>query len=187
METRSLAVETRLLSGADGASASGNVGHDLWLKAATIAVPIAGGCILVLLVLLAIRMLRRDRENNNITVLGSGGYSLPANRNDFQIRSVWGKARQQHGFQQHSVNHQLPAQWAKDRQPMLPNGANAQQRMYAQYYQQHRTHPHQCAPLLAAPHNVVYMPTVQKIAPPKRMWNKSCILAKNPQHNLQHV
>lgn len=37
-------------------------GHDLWLKAATIAVPIAGGCILVLLVLLAIRLLRRDRE-----------------------------------------------------------------------------------------------------------------------------
>lgn len=175
-------METRLLSGVDGTSTNGNVGHDLWLKAATIAVPIAGGCILVLLVLLAMRMLRRDRENN-VTVLGSDGYSVPTHRNEFQIRSVWGKVRQHQDFQQNP--HQLPAHWTKDRQPMLPNqhGINSQ-RVYAQYYQQHRSQPQQCAPLLPAPHNVVYMPTVQKIIPAKRMWNKSAILSKP---TLQHV
>lgn len=34
--------------------------HDLWFKAAVIAVPIAGGFILILLVLLAMHMLRKD-------------------------------------------------------------------------------------------------------------------------------
>lgn len=37
---------------------------DLWFKAAVIAVPIAGGFILVLLVLLAVRMLRTDTRRN---------------------------------------------------------------------------------------------------------------------------
>ena len=37
---------------------------DLWFKAAVIAVPIAGGFILVLLVLLAVRMLRSDSRHH---------------------------------------------------------------------------------------------------------------------------
>ena len=37
---------------------------DLWFKAAVIAVPIAGGFILILLVLLAIRMLRNDSRRH---------------------------------------------------------------------------------------------------------------------------
>ena len=37
---------------------------DLWFKAAVIAVPIAGGFILVLLVLLAVRMLRTDSRRH---------------------------------------------------------------------------------------------------------------------------
>ncbi|CAG0893285.1 unnamed protein product [Darwinula stevensoni] len=42
--------------------------QDLWFKAATIAVPIAGGFILIILVLLAVRMLRKDskRQRNNV-------------------------------------------------------------------------------------------------------------------------
>lgn len=171
-------METRLLNG-DNVPVGGNGGHDLWLKAATIAVPIAGGCILVLLVLLAIRMLRRDRENNNDLV---SNYTLPTNRTDFQIRSVWGKSRQiQHQPAYHHVPHRSvgggqQTQW-KDRQPMIQPSQHRQQH--------HGHHPHQMAPLLHAPHNIVYLPTVQKIIPPKRMWNKSCILAKNPV--LQHV
>ncbi|KZS20613.1 putative BMP and activin membrane-bound inhibitor [Daphnia magna] len=94
-------METRLFG--DG-QAVGNGGHDLWLKAATIAVPIAGGCILVLLVLLAIRMLRRDRENNNDVLMGNN-YTVPTNRNDFQIRSVWGKSRQ---IQHEPAYHHVP-------------------------------------------------------------------------------
>lgn len=172
-------METRLLNGDNVPVGSG--GHDLWLKAATIAVPIAGGCILVLLVLLAIRMLRRDRENNNDLVGGS--YTLPSNRNDFQIRSVWGKSRQIHGQPgYHHVPHQTShqAQW-KDRQPMI----QPQQQQQHQHRQVQGHHSHHMAPLLHAPHNIVYMPTVQKIIPPKRMWNKHCILAKTPV--LQHV
>ncbi|XP_070184329.1 uncharacterized protein [Littorina saxatilis] len=38
--------------------------RDLWFKAAVIAVPIAGGFILVLLVLLAVRMLRTDTQRH---------------------------------------------------------------------------------------------------------------------------
>ncbi len=38
--------------------------RDLWFKAAVIAVPIAGGFILILLVLLAIRMLRNDSRRH---------------------------------------------------------------------------------------------------------------------------
>lgn len=38
--------------------------RDLWFKAAVIAVPIAGGFILVLLVLLAVRMLRSDTRRH---------------------------------------------------------------------------------------------------------------------------
>lgn len=38
--------------------------RDLWFKAAVIAVPIAGGFILVLLVLLAVRMLRTDSQRH---------------------------------------------------------------------------------------------------------------------------
>ena len=38
--------------------------RDLWFKAAVIAVPIAGGFILVLLVLLAVRMLRTDSQQH---------------------------------------------------------------------------------------------------------------------------
>ncbi|PVD30468.1 hypothetical protein C0Q70_09734 [Pomacea canaliculata] len=38
--------------------------RDLWFKAAVIAVPIAGGFILVLLVLLAVRMLRTDNQRH---------------------------------------------------------------------------------------------------------------------------
>ena len=37
---------------------------DLWFKAAVIAVPIAGGFILILLVLLAVRMLRNDNRRH---------------------------------------------------------------------------------------------------------------------------
>ncbi|KAI9565580.1 hypothetical protein GHT06_009372 [Daphnia sinensis] len=102
-------METRLFG--DG-QAVGNGGHDLWLKAATIAVPIAGGCILVLLVLLAIRMLRRDRENNNDVLMGNN-YTLPANRNDFQIRSVWGKSRQ---IQHEPAYHHVPQQQQQQQQ-----------------------------------------------------------------------
>ncbi|KAK4018444.1 uncharacterized protein LOC116916606 [Daphnia magna] len=188
-EPRTVAMETRLFG--DG-QAVGNGGHDLWLKAATIAVPIAGGCILVLLVLLAIRMLRRDRENNNDVLMGNN-YTVPTNRNDFQIRSVWGKSRQiQHEpayhhvpqHQQQQQQQQRSGQW-KDCQ--LSMAQQQQQQQYRQHQQhQHRHHPHQVAPLLHAPHNIVYMPTVQKIIPPKRiMWNKSCMLAKNP--GLQHL
>ena len=39
--------------------------RQLWFKAAVIAVPIAGGFILLLLVLLAVRMLRHDKERHN--------------------------------------------------------------------------------------------------------------------------
>ena len=173
VELRTVAMETRLLNG-DGPAVGGSGGHDLWLKAATIAVPIAGGCILVLLVLLAIRMLRRDRENNNDL---ASTYTLPSNRNDFQIRSVWGKTRQiQHQPAYHHVPHGQQ-QW-KDRQPMI--------QQQQQHGHRHPHVPHQMAPLLHAPHNIVYMPTVQKIIPPKRMWNKNCILAKNPSV-LHHV
>lgn len=86
--------------------------NDLWLKAATIAVPIAGGCILVLLVLLAIRLLRRDRlENNNImaasgAVGGGGGRVMKPSA---------------------EVYHQQVQHWTsynKDRQPMLPGQHN---------------------------------------------------------------
>ena len=38
--------------------------RDLWFKAAVIAVPIAGGFILVLLVLFAVRMLRTDSQRH---------------------------------------------------------------------------------------------------------------------------
>ena len=38
--------------------------RDLWFKAAVIAVPIAGGFILILLVLLAVRMLRHDNRRH---------------------------------------------------------------------------------------------------------------------------
>lgn len=38
--------------------------NDLWFKAAVIAVPIAGACILVLLILLAVRMLRKDSRRH---------------------------------------------------------------------------------------------------------------------------
>ncbi|GFO37915.1 Bmp and activin membrane-bound inhibitor-like protein [Plakobranchus ocellatus] len=41
-----------------------NADRDLWFKAAVIAVPIAGGFILVLLVLLAVRMLRSDSNRH---------------------------------------------------------------------------------------------------------------------------
>lgn len=43
---------------------SANQDKDLWFKAAVIAVPIAGGFILVLLVLLAVRMLRADTRRH---------------------------------------------------------------------------------------------------------------------------
>lgn len=43
---------------------STNQDKDLWFKAAVIAVPIAGGFILVLLVLLAVRMLRADTRRH---------------------------------------------------------------------------------------------------------------------------
>lgn len=41
-----------------------NQEKDLWFKAAVIAVPLAGGFILILLVLLAVRMLRTDTRRN---------------------------------------------------------------------------------------------------------------------------
>jgi hypothetical protein len=41
-----------------------NPDNDLWFKAAVIAVPIAGGFILILLVLLAVRMLRSDSRRH---------------------------------------------------------------------------------------------------------------------------
>lgn len=41
-----------------------NAESDLWFKAAVIAVPIAGGFILILLVLLAVRMLRTDSRRH---------------------------------------------------------------------------------------------------------------------------
>ncbi|XP_046635617.1 uncharacterized protein LOC124314453 [Daphnia pulicaria] len=190
-EPRTVAMETRFFG--DGQPVgSGNGGQDLWLKAATIAVPIAGGCILVLLVLLAIRMLRRDRENNNDMLTGNS-YTVPIHRNDFQIRSVWGKSRQiQHEPAYHHVpqqqqqhqQQQRSGQWKDCQLSMIQQ--QQQQHYRQQHQQQHRHHPHQAAPLLHAPHNIVYLPTVQKITPPKRiMWNKSCILAKNPA--IQHL
>lgn len=189
-EPRTVAMDTRsMFENGQVVGSGGNGGHDLWLKAATIAVPIAGGCILVLLVLLAIRMLRRDRENNN-DVLTGNNYTVPINRNDFQIRSVWGKSRQiQHEPAYHHVPQQSQqqgsAQWKANCQLSMIQ-QQQQQQYRQQHQQQHRHHPHQVAPLLHAPHNIVYLPTVQKIIPPKRiMWNKSCILAKNPA--LQHL
>ncbi len=63
-------VEHRYPSGGSatgGSSAGDSSYHDreLWFKAAVIAVPIAGGFILVLLVLLAVRMLRNDARRHS--------------------------------------------------------------------------------------------------------------------------
>ena len=151
------------------------VGHatpkDLWLKAATIAVPIAGGFILVLLVFLAIRMLRRDREN--------GMDYLPTQRNDFQIPYVWGKSQlqqqqqqqqqQQHRHQHYQQHQQLPngqcnggnIKW-KDRQPMGQSGQAAIQA------------------------KIVYLPAVHKISSQKKMWAKKSHIFPNCS-TLDHV
>lgn len=162
-------------SGGEPSGASnGSVGHDLWLKAATIAVPIAGGCILVLLVLLAIRMLRRDRENGQLdTSSSTTGYTLANDCGDFQIQSVWnGKSLQPTSFLHQQPHHQLHHQirQSKDRQPMLPQ-------QYRQFQQQQHCHQ-----MLQQQHNLVYLPTVHKVVPPKRMWN----MTKNPAM-LHHV
>jgi len=169
-------------SGGEASGAgNGSVGHDLWLKAATIAVPIAGGCILVLLVLLAIRMLRRDRENGQLDNSSSTtGYALANECGDFQIRSVWnGKSHQPTSFlhqQPHNHSHQI--RQSKDRQPMLPH----QQYRQFQHQQQRQQHCHQMIQQQQH-HNLVYLPTVHKMAPPKtRMWN----MTKNPAM-LHHV
>ena len=51
--------------------------RDLWFKAAVIAVPIAGGFILILLVLLAVRMLRHDsRRHRQLMQLNRHSRSL---------------------------------------------------------------------------------------------------------------
>ena len=158
LEFRAVAVETRLHG-----DINAGVGHattkDLWLKAATIAVPIAGGFILVLLVFLAIRMLRRDRE-------GTVDY-LPTQRNDFQM--PWGKTQlQQHYHQQIHQQHiqQNGAMKWKDRQPMLLSCAHSGQTIIQP--------------------KIVYLPAVHKISTQKKMWaKKSHIFPKS--HTLDHV
>jgi len=121
---------------------------DLWLKAATIAVPIAGGFILVLLVLLAIRLLRRDRENSI-----ESDY-VPANRNDFQIRCVWGKTGQ----------HQQPPRW----KPMLLSSANQP------------IHQHQNIVYLPAVHKSLHQKPCGINSHGKKMWTTN----KKQQHSV---
>ncbi|CAI9727710.1 BMP and activin membrane-bound inhibitor homolog [Octopus vulgaris] len=53
-----------------------NENRDLWFKAAVIAVPIAGGFILILLVLVAVRMLRSDSQRHRRLVADRRGRSL---------------------------------------------------------------------------------------------------------------
>lgn len=156
LEFRTVAMETRLY-GDMNAGAGHATTKDLWLKAATIAVPIAGGFILVLLVFLAIRMLRRDRE--------CATDYLPTQRNDFQM--PWGKAQlHQHYHQQIHQQHiqQNGAMKWKDRQPMLLSSAvNSGQAAFQP--------------------KIVYLPTVHKISSQKKMWTKkSHIFPKSLDH-----
>ncbi|GAB1603441.1 BMP and activin membrane-bound inhibitor homolog [Argonauta hians] len=53
-----------------------NENADLWFKAAVIAVPIAGGFILIVLVLVAVRMLRSDGQRHRRLVADRRGRSL---------------------------------------------------------------------------------------------------------------
>ena len=157
-------METRLFGDLNAANNGGHAtSKDLWLKAATIAVPIAGGFILVLLVLLAIRMLRRDRENNNDYMPTS------SHNDDFQIRCVWGKTRQLHQ-QQHGHNHAQQQQqqqqrgW-KDMQPMLSSRSAMDAPLAGKFAAlkscQQQQHDNQ----------IVYLPSVHKTITQK-MWNK---------------
>ena len=151
-------METRLY-GDINAGAGHATTKDLWLKAATIAVPIAGGFILILLVFLAIRMLRRDREN-------AMDY-FPTQRNDFQM--PWGKTQlQQHyhqQIQQQHIQQNGTIKW-KDRQPMLLSSTHVGQ--------------------VAIQPKIVYLPAVHKISTQKKMWTKkSHIFPKS--RSLDHV
>ncbi|KAF4519291.1 hypothetical protein B566_EDAN002181 [Ephemera danica] len=49
-------------------------GNDVWLKAATIAVPICGGFILVLLIILAVKILRKDSKRQSGPMMHRGAY-----------------------------------------------------------------------------------------------------------------